>query len=75
MEQDGFNLPGNITLEGQQKVRQAREGFFTLGAEESLNPAPLLDSEVYGLTRTGAMSVNFSAAQGTKAEIILNTTV
>lgn len=56
-------------LERQQKSRQEGEGLLTLGAEKAMYLALLfLDSGSSGLTRAGAMPMNFAATQGTLAE-------
>ena len=60
-------------LERQQKIRKARESFVTLGTEESLDLALLLNSVKDGLTSAGAMFVSFTAAPGTVGKDIFYT--
>jgi hypothetical protein len=60
-------------FEGQEPVRQAGEGYFTLGAAEALHLTPLSDSSTDGQSQSDAMSLKFSAAPGTTGNRILYT--
>ena len=62
MAQDPFNLRGYIMLEGQQKGRQAGEGFTTFSAVEPPDVAPLLVAGSHEPATAGAMLVDFPTA-------------
>jgi len=69
--QDTLYLRGYIMLEGEEKVRQAREGCLALGTEEAADFMPLLSSASSdALTWAGPMPVNLPATLGACEETI-----